>query len=61
MAKALPFGVGVAIGSSANYILTRFVGHQAKTWFILDRSIPKKKARPKGHPAKRRKRTLAPS
>jgi len=58
MAKALPFGVGVAIGSSANYILTRFVGHQAKTWFILDRSIPKKKARPRVHPAKRKKRTL---
>lgn len=40
--KALPFGVGVAISGSANYALTRFVGHQAKTWFILDRSIPKK-------------------
>lgn len=39
--KALPFGVGVAIGSSANYALTRFVGHEAKTWFILDRSIPR--------------------
>ncbi len=40
--KALPFGVGVAIGSSANYVLTRFVGHQAKTWFVLDRSTPDK-------------------
>jgi len=38
--KALPFGVGVAIGSGANYVLTRFVGHQAKVWFILDRSTP---------------------
>jgi uncharacterized protein (DUF697 family) len=35
MAKALPFGVGVAIGSSANYALTRYVGHQAKTWFYF--------------------------
>jgi hypothetical protein len=40
--KALPFGVGVAVGCSANYGLSRFVGHQAKTWFILDRSTPPK-------------------
>jgi uncharacterized protein (DUF697 family) len=35
--KALPFGVGVVIGSSANYALTKYVGHQAKKWFIIDR------------------------
>jgi hypothetical protein len=35
--KALPFGVGVATGIIANYVLTRFVGHQAKRWFVLDR------------------------
>jgi hypothetical protein len=40
--KALPFGVGVAIGTGSNYALTRFVGNQAKTWFILDRSKPKR-------------------
>ena len=34
--NALPFGVGVVIGSGANYGLTKFVGAQAKKWFILD-------------------------
>ena len=35
--KALPFGIGVVISSSANYGLTRYVGRQAKKWFIIDR------------------------
>lgn len=38
--RTLPFGVGVVIGSSANYALTRYVGAQAKEWFILDRKTP---------------------
>ena len=38
--KAIPFGIGVAIGGAANYGLTRYVGHQAKKWFIIDSSTP---------------------
>ena len=38
--KAIPFGVGVLIGSGANYALTRFVGSQAKKWFIIDEQDP---------------------
>ncbi len=34
--KAIPFGVGVFIGGSANYALTRHVGREAKQWFIID-------------------------
>ena len=34
--KAIPFGVGVVIGGSANYALTRHVGREAKQWFIID-------------------------
>lgn len=37
--KAIPFGIGVAIGSSANYGLTKYVGKQAKKWFVIDRSM----------------------
>jgi len=37
--KALPFGVGVVIGGSANYALTRYIGAQAKEWFVLDREM----------------------
>jgi hypothetical protein len=39
MEKALPFGVGVVIGGSANYALTRYIGAQAKEWFVLDRGM----------------------
>ena len=35
--KALPFGIGVVIGGGANYALTKYVGKQAKSWFIIDR------------------------
>ncbi len=35
--KALPFGIGVVIGSSANYALVRYVGGQAREWFTIDR------------------------
>jgi hypothetical protein len=35
--KALPFGIGVAFGAAGNYALTRYVGAQAKHWFVLDR------------------------
>ena len=34
--KAIPFGVGVVIGGSANYALTRHVGREAKQWFVID-------------------------
>jgi hypothetical protein len=39
--KAIPFGVGVVLGASGDYALTRYVGAQAKKWFILDRDTPK--------------------
>ncbi|KYF50092.1 hypothetical protein BE04_26145 [Sorangium cellulosum] len=35
--KALPFGIGVVIGSGANYALTKYVGAEAIAWFVLDR------------------------
>jgi uncharacterized protein (DUF697 family) len=38
--KALPFGVGVAVTGGADYVLTRYVGKQAKKWFVIDRSMP---------------------
>ena len=38
--KAIPFGIGVAIGGAANYGLTRYVGRQAKEWFIIDSDTP---------------------
>ena len=34
--RAIPFGVGAGIGGAANYWLTRYVGRQAKDWFIID-------------------------
>ena len=34
--KAIPFGVGAGIGGATNYWLTRYVGRQAKQWFIID-------------------------
>lgn len=37
MEKALPFGIGVVIGSGANYALTKYVGAEAIAWFVLDR------------------------
>jgi len=45
--KALPFGIGVVFGATGNYALTRYVGAQAKRWFILDRDGPA----PHGEPA----------
>lgn len=39
--KVLPFGVGVAVGGGANYVLTKYVGNQARQWFVIDRSMPK--------------------
>ena len=36
--KAIPFGIGAIVGAGANYGLTRYVGHQAKQWFIIDRT-----------------------
>lgn len=40
MEKAIPFGIGVAIGATANLALTKYVGRSAKRWFILDRDMP---------------------
>ena len=37
--KALPFGIGVVVGASANRAMTRYVGKQAKKFFLLDREI----------------------
>lgn len=38
--KALPFGIGVLISSTANYALTRYVGAQAIRWFELNAEMP---------------------
>ncbi len=32
----IPFGVGVAIGATGNYLLTKYVGKNAKEWFDID-------------------------
>ncbi|WP_186210089.1 hypothetical protein [Burkholderia gladioli] len=34
--KAIPFGVGVIIGSSAGYAMTQYVGKSARNFFLLD-------------------------
>lgn len=34
--KAIPFGVGVVIGSAAGYGVTKYVGNQARDFFLLD-------------------------
>jgi hypothetical protein len=35
--RAPPFGIGVVLGSTANYALARYVGAQARDWFKLER------------------------
>ena len=40
LAKAMPFGVGVVVGTSVNYGLTRYVGMEAKEWFAIDTNSP---------------------
>ena len=35
-AKAVPFGVGILVGGTANYALTRYVGSTARDLFLLD-------------------------
>lgn len=37
--KALPFGVGVVLGGSFNYVLTRYVGKMAKGWLAIDAQL----------------------
>jgi hypothetical protein len=37
--KAIPFGFGVFIGAGANYALTKYVGAQARDWFVIDRDM----------------------
>lgn len=39
--KALPFGIGAVVGGGANYALTKYVGHQARKWFVIDAQTPK--------------------
>ena len=39
LAKSLPFGLGVIVGSYTNYARTRRTGQQATQWFLLDRSM----------------------
>ncbi|RNW02709.1 hypothetical protein CAG37_023500 [Serratia nematodiphila] len=34
--KSLPFGVGVVISSSANYMLAKYVGNVATKWFTIE-------------------------
>lgn len=34
--KSLPFGVGVVISSSANYMLAKYVGKVATKWFTIE-------------------------
>jgi len=34
--KAIPFGVGVVIGSSAGYAMSQYVGNSARDFFLLD-------------------------
>ena len=38
LVKVIPFGVGASIGGASNYLLTRYVGRQAKEWFIIDQT-----------------------
>jgi hypothetical protein len=38
--RAIPFGIGVVIGAGANHALTKYVGAQARDWFVLDRETP---------------------
>ncbi len=42
--KALPFGIGALFGAGGNFVMTRFVGAQAKKWFLLDRDMPRDQA-----------------
>ena len=42
--KAAPFGIGVVIGGTANYLLTKYVGAQALKWFDADLKIRKENA-----------------
>jgi hypothetical protein len=34
--RAIPFGVGVVLGSGAGYALTKYVGREATKWFLLE-------------------------
>jgi hypothetical protein len=34
--KSLPYGLGIIIGGTLNYALTKYVGVQAKSWFIIE-------------------------
>lgn len=40
--KAIPFGIGVVIGSGANYALTKYVGNTARSWFEADAALGNK-------------------
>ncbi|MEZ4323869.1 MAG: EcsC family protein [Polyangiales bacterium] len=34
--RAIPFGVGVVVGGSTNYVLTKYVGNRAREFFATD-------------------------
>ncbi|MBF0403114.1 SNF2-related protein [Candidatus Magnetominusculus xianensis] len=34
--KSLPYGLGIVIGGTLNYALTKYVGVQAKNWFVIE-------------------------
>lgn len=36
--KAIPFGIGVVVSGGLNYGLTKYVGGEARRWFMNDRS-----------------------
>jgi hypothetical protein len=46
LVKALPFGIGVVIGSSVNYALTKFVGGVARDVLWAEHASIRKKAEP---------------
>ncbi len=48
--RALPFGIGVVLGATSNYALTKYIGAQAKQWFVLDRDTPHDDGAVGGHP-----------
>ncbi|MBF0337149.1 MAG: hypothetical protein HQL05_04885 [Nitrospirae bacterium] len=36
--KSLPYGVGVVLGGTLNYALTKYVGVTAKNWFVIEQA-----------------------
>ena len=38
--KAIPLGIGVGLGVGFNYGFTKYIGRQAKEWFMIDQTEP---------------------